>query len=199
MWGYLSAPSTSGTYLLEQSRSRKGKQPQRYSTSLEDLDVLLDGGFSAGEVVELCGPRRSGRTVLALFVVLLHLLLHADKRAAWLDTTGSFDPHRCLAILRDVLIPRLHALGGSFASEDGKEPAAEELAIAVLDRLAVSRVTKSGDALDTLTAEAGSREKSETLSMVVVDTLDTLVGGDALSNESAQGESGCLPHVLDKD
>ncbi|BGP45637.1 hypothetical protein JCM10450v2_001467 [Rhodotorula kratochvilovae] len=189
---YLGAPSTSGTYLLEQSRSRKGKQPARYSTSLEDLDDLLDAGFDAGEVVELCGPRRSGRTLFALFVVLLHLLLHGDKRAAWLDTTGAFDAFRCLAVLRDVLIPRLYALGGSFAGEDGTVPKPEELAIAVLDRLAVSRVGRSGDALDILAAETRATAKSDTLDMVVIDTLDPLVGGEALASGSAQGHANLI-------
>ncbi|GAA6055411.1 hypothetical protein JCM3770_006977 [Rhodotorula araucariae] len=189
---HLGAHPSSGTYLLAQNRARKGKQPARYSTSLEDLDDLLDGGFDAGEVVELCGPRRSGRTVFALYVVLLHLLLHSDKRVAWLDTSGAFDAFRCLAILRDVLIPRLYALGGSFAGEDGTEPQPEELAIAVLDRLAVSRVGRSGDALDILTAETRATAKSETLDMVVIDTLDTLVGGQALANGSAQGHANLI-------
>jgi len=179
----------SGIYLLQQSRDRKGKQRERYSTSLDDLDVLLDGGFSPGELVDVCGPRRSGRTVFALYVVLLHLLLHADKRAAWLDTTGSFDAYRCLAILRDVLVPRLYALGGSFAGDDGTEPDPQALAIATLDRLAVSSPRRSGDALDVLAAETEAAGKSEALSMVVVDSLDTLVGGEALSNGSTQGAS----------
>lgn len=185
----LAAPAISGTYLLQQTRDRKGKQRERYSTSLDDLDVLLDGGFSAGELVDVCGPRRSGRTIFALYVVLLHLLLHADKRAAWLDTGASFDAFRCLAILRDVLVPRLYALGGSFAGEDGVEPEPEALAIATLDRLAVSRPKRSGDALDVLAAETEAAGKSETLSMVAVDSLDSLVGSEALSNGSAQGAS----------
>ncbi|GAA5934419.1 hypothetical protein JCM3775_000353 [Rhodotorula graminis] len=188
----LAAPALSGTYLLQQSRDRKGKQRERYSTSLDDLDVLLDGGFCAGELIDVCGPRRSGRTVFALYVVLLHLLLHADKRAAWLDPGGSFDAYRCLAILRDVLVPRLYALGGSFAGDDGKEPAPQDLAIATLDRLAVSSPRKSGDALDVLAAETEATGKAETLSMVVVDSLDTLVGGEALSNGSAQGQANLI-------
>ncbi|GAA5847855.1 hypothetical protein JCM9279_006666 [Rhodotorula babjevae] len=189
---HLAAPAMSGTYLLQQSRDRKGKQRERYSTSLDDLDVLLDGGFSSGELVDVSGPRRSGRTLFALYVVLLHLLLHADKRAAWLDTTGSFDAFRCLAILRDVLVPRLYALGGSFAGDDGIEPEPQALAIATLDRLAVSNPRRSGDALDVLAAETEATGKSETLSMVVVDSLDVLVGGEALSNGSAQGHANLI-------
>ncbi|GAA6033368.1 hypothetical protein JCM8097_006716 [Rhodosporidiobolus ruineniae] len=189
---HLGAPSTSGAYLLDQHHAHKAAQPSGYSTSLPELDDHLAGGLSLGDVVEICGPRHSARTALALYVLLLHLLLHADKRAAWLDTSGSFDPYRCLGILRDVLIPRLWQAGGSFAGEDGKEPSAEELAISVLDRLAVSRVGKSGDALDTLAAETRAEGKEHKLDMVVVDTLDALLGGEALGGASAQGPANLV-------
>ncbi|KAJ8296238.1 hypothetical protein OF846_000638 [Rhodotorula toruloides] len=188
----LSATSTSGAYLLQQSRDRKGKQPQRFSSTLDDFDDDLDGGFDVGEVIELTGPRRSGRTAFALYVLLFHLLIHRERRAAWLDTTSTFDPYRCLAILRDHLIPRLRAMGGSFASEDGVEPEPEKLAIEVLDRLAVSQVSKSGAALDILTAEARAQGKPQTLNMVVIDTLDVLVGGEAVASGSAQGNANLI-------
>uniref|UniRef100_A0A0K3CVS3 Uncharacterized protein n=1 Tax=Rhodotorula toruloides TaxID=5286 RepID=A0A0K3CVS3_RHOTO len=188
----LSATSTSGAYLLQQSRDRKGKQFQRFSSTLDDFDDDLDGGFDVGEVNELTGPRRSGRTAFALYVLLFHLLIHRDKRAAWLDTTSTFDPYRCLAILRDHLIPRLRAMGGSFAGADGVEPEPEKLAIEVLDRLAVSQVSKSGAALDILTAEAKAMGKPQTLDMVVIDTLDVLVGGEAVASGSAQGNANLI-------
>ncbi|GJN88205.1 hypothetical protein Rhopal_001170-T1 [Rhodotorula paludigena] len=86
----------------------------------------------------------------------------------------------------------MYALGGSFAGEDGAEPSAEDLAISVLDRLAVSRVAKSGDALDVLAAEVRSDEKDEVLDMVVVDSLDTLVGGEALASGSAQAHANLI-------
>ncbi|GAA5836491.1 hypothetical protein JCM11251_007092 [Rhodosporidiobolus azoricus] len=189
---HLGAPSTSGAYLLRHHHEQIGKQPQRFSSSLDELDQTLLGGFELGEVVEICGVRSSGRTALALYTVLLHLLLHSDKRAAWLDTGGTFDPFRCLAILRDVLIPRLYQLGGSFASDGEEEPGAEKLAISVLDRLAVSRTSSAGAALDTLAAETRTDGKAETLDMVVVDSLDALLGGEALSGSSARGPASLV-------
>ncbi|BGP22478.1 DNA recombination/repair protein RecA/RadB, ATP-binding domain containing protein [Rhodotorula toruloides] len=190
----LSAASTSGVYLLQQSRNRKGEQPQRFSSTLDDFDDDLDGGFDVGEVVEITGQRRSGRTAFALYILLFHLFIHRDKRAAWLDTTSTFDPYRCLAILRDNLIPRLRAMGGSFAGQDGVEPVPENLAIEVLDRLAVSQVSKSGAALDILTAEAKAPGGAQTLDMVVIDTLDVLVGGEAVASGSgsAQGNANLI-------
>lgn len=183
----LGAPSTSGAYLLEQHHEHQKNQPTLFSSTVEELDAHVGGGFEAGDVVEICGPRGSGRTAVGLYSVLLHLLLHTDKRAAWIDTGGTFDPYRCLAILRDVLVPRLVNQGGSFAGADGVEPEAEKVAISVLDRLAVSRVGKSGDALDTLVAEAEAEGTDEMLDMVVIDALDALLGGEALVGTSAQG------------
>lgn len=223
----LSAVSSTGLGLWRDSRRHrqdqgKGKAkaqeeeeseppPPRFSTSLEPLDDWLDGGLQPGEVVQLTGPRRSGRTALALYTLLLHLLLHPAAKGAWFDSTGSFDPHRCLAILREVLVPRLVGLGGSFAPprEEGdqeadkaaREPEPEQLAIAVLDRLAVSRVIKASEVLDVLSDEVrgagaaeavaveGDTQKDRKLDMVVIDSLDNLLGGEALAKGSARGET----------
>ena len=152
--------------------------------------------------MQVTGPRRSGRTAFALYTILLHLLLHPDARGAWFDSSGSFDPHRCLAILRDVLVPRLLQLGGTFKPQgqesEGEEPAPEELAMAVLDRLAVSRVNKSGQVLDVLASEVGKADEGNNrLDMVVVDSLNNLLGGEALQQGSAEGPSlRSFPDVL---
>ncbi|KAG0665337.1 hypothetical protein C6P46_006784 [Rhodotorula mucilaginosa] len=192
----LCAVSSTGNELLRQ-RNRDGQRgrQQRFSTSLEPLDDYLDGGFDpSGDIVQVTGPRRSGRTAFALYTILLHLLLHPDARGAWFDSSGSFDPHRCLAILRDVLVPRLLKLGGTFAPEGvTEEPAPEELAIAVLDRLAVSRVNKSGQVLDVLANEVGKAdEDSNRLDMVVIDSLDNLLGGEALQQGSAEAHASLI-------
>lgn len=183
----MAAVSSTGVELALQSRDRKGKQPARFSTSLEPLDDWLDGGLEQGEIVELTGPKHAGRTALALYTLLLHLLLHPDARGAWFDSMGTFDPHRCLAILRDVLVPRLLSLGGTFADEGEAEPSPEQLAIAVLDRLAVSRVQKASEVLDVLAGEVSSGSTGPQLKMVVIDSLDNLLGGEALAAGKAQG------------
>ncbi|BGP53558.1 hypothetical protein JCM8202_005755 [Rhodotorula sphaerocarpa] len=226
----LSAVSSTGLGLWRDSRRHrqdqgKGKAkaqeeeeseppPPRFSTSLEPLDDWLDGGLQPGEVVQLTGPRRSGRTALALYTLLLHLLLHPAAKGAWFDSTGSFDPHRCLAILREVLVPRLVGLGGSFAPprEEGdqeadkaaREPEPEQLAIAVLDRLAVSRVIKASEVLDVLSDEVrgagaaeavaveGDTQKDRKLDMVVIDSLDNLLGGEALAKGSARAHAALI-------
>ncbi|GAA5867757.1 hypothetical protein JCM3774_003402 [Rhodotorula dairenensis] len=191
----LCAVSSTGNELLRQSRERHAlSEGDRFSTSLEPLDAWLDGGLERGEVVHVTGPRRSGRTAFALYTLLLHLLLHPEARGAWFNSTGTFDPHRCLAILRDVLVPRLLNLGGTFTKVEGddEEPAPEQLAIAALDRLAVSRVTRAGEVLDVLASEVAAKDKTGHLDMVVIDSVDNLLGGEALHKGSAQAHASLV-------
>ncbi|GAA5877441.1 hypothetical protein JCM1840_006102 [Sporobolomyces johnsonii] len=195
---HLSAPSSSGSALLQSSPTSsakgKGKQPDRYSSSLPPLDALLAGGFAPGELVELIGPRSSFRTSFVLHVVLLHLLEHADSRVAFVDSTASFDPYRCLAILRDGLVPHLRALGGgSFARRGGAageagEPDDEKLAIEVLDRLSVSRTSRSGEAVDALLAEVSKGD----VRIAVVDSVDVLLGAGGALEKGAQGNANLV-------
>ncbi|GAA5951156.1 hypothetical protein JCM21900_004358, partial [Sporobolomyces salmonicolor] len=193
---HLSAPSSNGSALLKslpRPSTGKGKHPARYSSSLGPLDALLDGGFEPGEVVELVGPRSSARTSFVLHVVLLHLLEHADARVALIDSTASFDPYRCLAILRDALVPRVRALRGSLAGRGGGageagEPEDEKLAIEVLDRLSVSKTSRSGEAVDALLAEIGRGG----VRMAVVDAVDVLLGAGGALDKGAQGQANLI-------
>jgi recombination protein RecA len=62
----------------------------RTATGLGPLDALLDGGFPRGQLVELVGPRTSGRTR-----VLLGTLASVTGRGAWaalIDGTDALDP-----------------------------------------------------------------------------------------------------------
>jgi hypothetical protein len=65
-------------------------------TGLGPLDGLLDGGFTRGQLVELVGPRTSGRTR-----VLLGTLAGVTRRGAWaalVDGTDGLDPASAAAL-----------------------------------------------------------------------------------------------------
>lgn len=174
--------------------------PRRTSTSVPSLDRFLEGeGFPEGDLIELVGTPSSGRTVLSLYASLLYLLVNPARRAAYLDSKGNFDPFRCLAILKKVLIPRLRDRGHVFSAvkkgeEDGTGEAGtdDEVAMDVLDRISISRVTKSGQALDKI-AEDQANETATKLGIVVIDQIDDLLGGEALTKKSAQGELHLAP------
>ncbi|GAA5951337.1 hypothetical protein JCM3765_002447 [Sporobolomyces pararoseus] len=179
----LSAPSTSGNVIYSRRRTLSS-----VSTTIPALDKLLGNkGYFEGELVELVGTTSSGRTILALYASLNYLLQNPSKRGAYLDTTGKFDPFRCLSILKEVLIPRARAQGKTFpkerstnGTEDEKaeEKTDKEVALHVLDRLSVSKITKSGQALDKIVGDQ-SQEGHTRLGVVVIDQVDDLLGESA--------------------
>ncbi|KAF9519621.1 hypothetical protein BS47DRAFT_1072500 [Hydnum rufescens UP504] len=57
------------------------------------------GGLLPGEVVEITGTKMSGKTLLALHIVLDHLLHHPDASAFWIDPDSSFRSDRAFEIL----------------------------------------------------------------------------------------------------
>src|SRR5262245_65398052 len=68
----------------------------RTPTGLAPLDALLEGGFPRGQLVELVGPRTSGRTR-----VLLSMLAGVTARGAWaalVDGTDALDPASAAAL-----------------------------------------------------------------------------------------------------
>jgi hypothetical protein len=65
------------------------------------LDALLPpGGFPAGKVVELCGPRASGKTTLALLAVAA--ATRAGGLAAFVDPSGELYPPAAQALGADL-------------------------------------------------------------------------------------------------
>jgi recombination protein RecA len=83
----LEDPALAGHLIPAGSRPSAGP---RTATGLGPLDALLDGGFPRGQLVELVGPRTSGRTR-----VLLGTLASVMGRGAWaalVDGTDALDP-----------------------------------------------------------------------------------------------------------
>lgn len=179
------AQGQSGASLL---RRRQNETPPRWTTTLTELDELLGGGIEAGEVVEVAGGRQSGRSSLVLYTILHHLLYHATRRVVFIHTTATFDAERCRQILH-VLIDNGRAEGATFESEQGETLSTDKLAIRVLGRLAIVRPFTAQQALDGLVTELEKEGQGlAMLSMAVVDSVETLLGGEALTSPSAEGE-----------
>ncbi|KAI0311563.1 P-loop containing nucleoside triphosphate hydrolase protein [Amylostereum chailletii] len=87
-------------------------------TGVETLDALVGGGFGGpknGKVIEVAGDSGTGKTALALHIVLRHLSTHADSATLWMDTTGELSPERLSILLPSysgsgvpTLLNRLH-------------------------------------------------------------------------------------------
>ncbi|KAL8568516.1 hypothetical protein ACOMHN_066506 [Nucella lapillus] len=61
-----------------------------FTTGIESLDKLLEGGFYAGELCELTGETASGKTQVCLRFAVTVAGTHA-QHVVYIDTCGSFD------------------------------------------------------------------------------------------------------------
>lgn len=118
----------------------------RVSTTFPEIDnKLLDGGFRAGDIVELLGDSAadSGNTYastlhsvqrlvlklssqLCLSATLNHLKRHSTSFALWLDTAGTFSAEKAIQVLR------------CLPNEAEERDLSDEQAVSILDRLIVA-------------------------------------------------------------
>ncbi|KAI0635525.1 P-loop containing nucleoside triphosphate hydrolase protein [Trametes polyzona] len=168
-----SATSVYGDALLEQETKRQEDIfKEDMLVGVPELDSLL-GGFSPPKVIELSGDRGSGKTALALRVVLRHLSQIGDSSALWIDSSGEFSPERVSRMLEKIE-------GPCVAS--------------VLERLQVSLVfdiEAVHDLLESIRQTLSSRgDYSElpTTRCIVIDAITPLLG-PMLSATSSQGHA----------
>jgi hypothetical protein len=83
------------------------------STSIPQIDALLNGGLPIGAISELTGPESSGRTSLALS--FLAEITREPRVCAWVDASDAFDAESAAAAglsLRQLLWVRCKSRGG---------------------------------------------------------------------------------------
>ena len=68
---------------------------RRLSSGLAPLDDLIDGGIPRGRISEITGQPGSGKTSIAASFAAS--ATHRGEVAAWLDSSGSFDPESMAA------------------------------------------------------------------------------------------------------
>ncbi|CAA7267055.1 unnamed protein product [Cyclocybe aegerita] len=105
------APSLSAYELLIlEEHARKQQRP--LCSGNEALDDLLRG-LSGGRVIEISGDKGSGKSVLALNIVVQHLATYPDSNVVWIDTMGDFSAEIAVQILNSKqvssrVLERLH-------------------------------------------------------------------------------------------
>lgn len=151
------------------------------------VGMLLSGTDRPSDVIEIAGRPQSGRTAIALYSILQRLLDDFDTRAVFLHTSPTFThAQRCRDILRS-LVDRKRRDGYSFDSEEGQALESDDVALSVLERLSVVHPFTASQALEALEAELVAKNQAQ-VSVVVLDTVDALLGGDALTSTSSEGE-----------
>jgi hypothetical protein len=71
------------------------RKDRRLSSGLAPLDNLIDGGIPRGRISEITGRAGSGKTSLAASFAAS--ATHRGEVAAWLDSSGAFDPESMAA------------------------------------------------------------------------------------------------------
>ncbi|KAG5716852.1 DNA repair protein RAD51 like protein [Termitomyces sp. T112] len=158
-----SAPGIAGDELLAQETQAQEQAPTLFS-GVGGLDNLLCG-FGGCRVIEITGDKQSGKTTLALNVILRHLSEVSQARIAWIDTTGDFSVEHAAQILK------------TFNSEATSS---------ALNRLQVSLAFDIEAAYNAL--EESQPLPATRLSCIVFDAITPLLG-PLLSAVSAQGHS----------
>ena len=71
------------------------RKDRRLSSGLAPLDALIDGGIPRGRISEITGRAGSGKTSIAASFAAF--ATRRGEVAAWLDSSGSFDPESMAA------------------------------------------------------------------------------------------------------
>ncbi|CCM03090.1 uncharacterized protein FIBRA_05210 [Fibroporia radiculosa] len=180
------APAIRGDQLL--AKERKRREDDIYgdlSTGVPELDVLL-GGLRPPRVVEISGDKGSGKTALALQIVLRNLSTVFDSAALWIDTDGAFAPERIPSLLESYPgeVPLKHAVTIINYSDD------EQGVGTVLDRLQIALafdVETTQEVLEQLRFSLSSDPPVPPIvRCVVIDSITPLLG-PLLSAISSQG------------
>lgn len=64
----------------------------RWSTNIDNLDMIIGGGMPKGRIVEIFGPESSGKTSLVYWLMSLH------KLGVYIPIEGTYDEERARAI-----------------------------------------------------------------------------------------------------
>lgn len=113
-------------------------------TGIEKLDKILGGGIRDGIIVDIFGASGTGKTHLALQIMIN--LLSAGGNVFYQDTTGSFRPERLMELVK-----------------------ARNLDPALLDRITVGRATNIREQIDGV-----SKIISGDFALVIVDNVTDL-------------------------
>lgn len=164
-----SVPGHRGDEILAGSRRISEKHSQA-SCGVKELDDLV-GGFGDSRVFEISGAKGSGKTALALQIVIQHLLANANACALWIDTSGDFSAEKTAQLVRYF------------------DPAVSHT---VLERLQVStgfNIEAVHDVLEALRISlSSSRTVGPAVQWIVIDSITPLLL-PSLSAVSSQGHA----------
>ncbi|KAI0760960.1 P-loop containing nucleoside triphosphate hydrolase protein [Trametes elegans] len=172
-----SATPSYGDELLEKELSRhEDVFADNVLIGVPEVDALL-GGLSPPRVVEVSGDKGSGKTALALQLVLRHLIQVPDSSVLWIDSSGEFAPERVSLMLEQL------------GAESSSSRVLERLQISLaFDIEAVHEVLESLRRSLTAVPDTTGYGESPATRCIVIDSITPLLG-PMLSATSSQGHA----------
>ncbi|ORX34218.1 hypothetical protein BD324DRAFT_637144 [Kockovaella imperatae] len=147
----------------------------------EELDKLLMDWDGIG-ILEIAGPRRAGKSLLALHAALKVLVKDSQATCVWIDTSGSFDPQRAKSIL-------------SLDSTENIE--------GVLNRLVVMRcfsvepdMHEAFGKIEASLEDSSENTDQPRVKVIVIDSITNLFK-DALMPTTSQGHAAMISLMAD--
>ncbi|KAH7884633.1 P-loop containing nucleoside triphosphate hydrolase protein [Phlebopus sp. FC_14] len=164
-----SAPGIRGDEELAKELLKNPQHVTDLTCGVDELDALV-GGFGSSLAFEVSGDRGSGKTTLALQIVLRLLSSRADVSVLWMDTTGDFSVQRTADMARQL-------------EGEASETALERLEVSLVLNLEIAQ-----DVLEELRASLSNLVLSPRPRCVVVDSVTPLLA-PSLSAVSSQGHA----------
>ncbi|GAB6030129.1 DNA repair protein rad51d [Chamberlinius hualienensis] len=90
------APLRDGSKVYDEILSSLGA----FSSGIEGLDSILDGGIMCGEIIEIFGSSAVGKTQFC-FQLAAHVTLTSNNSVLFIDTCGSFSARRIKQIMKE--------------------------------------------------------------------------------------------------
>ena len=183
---HLIAPPLSALDLFNQQT----ESATHLGTCLPPLDQILCGGYPTRRVIQIAGPPQSFRTLLLFHAALNLLLRNQHATCCWIDTRGTFnqDVTRTVAIIKS-LADGLRRQGLQFKTQTGDEQDGNQIVAATLERLLISVRIDGEGALETIATCVRESTDERRVSLVVIDSVDTILGTESSPQTRAQGET----------
>jgi hypothetical protein len=170
------------------------RKDRRLSSNIAALDAILDGGVVRGRVSEIVGRPGFGRTSLAISFAVV--ATRRGEVAAWIDSSGAFDPRSIAAAGADL--SRILWIGADAAARarDSADSPATEFAPVRLNASAKAGIKPVLMAAEMVLGAGGFGLVVIDLSFDIGGRAQTLMPSAALRLARAAERSGAAVIVL---
>lgn len=117
--------------VIDLGKDKVESNVERVSSGLPSLDLVLGGGIPKGRLIEVFGPESSGKTTMAIHMLIQFQKDNPEKYVAYLDIENAFD------------IEYATALGLNMSKVFFSQPSSGEEALDIVEKMCQSEIVTS--------------------------------------------------------